>query len=336
MAHIEGPDAKRRFANLVAASGLIERLVPLAPREATVAEVLRVHRRAHVERIRRASDAGGGDAGDGASPFGRGSYEIAMLAAGGAIAAAAGVLEGRVRNAYALVRPPGHHALPDTGLGFCIFNNVAVAARHAQAVHGVARVAIVDWDVHHGNGAQSIFWEDGSVLAVSVHQDGAFPPGSGTVDENGAGPGAGCTINIPLPPGSGVGAYDAAFTQVVVPALLRFRPELVLVASGLDANGMDPLARQMLHSDGYRLLTRLVMQAADEACAGRLVLVHEGGYSPFVVPFCGIAILETLSGVRTGVDDPFLQPIEAYGQALTPHQEAAVRRAEGLVGRVPT
>jgi acetoin utilization deacetylase AcuC-like enzyme len=335
MPHGDGPEAKRRVANLVAASGLLDHLVAVPPRPATDEEILRVHTRAHLERIRSDAAAGGGDAGDGSSPFGPESHDIARLAAGGAIAAVEAVGAGRVANAYALVRPPGHHALAHTGWGFCIFNNGAVAARHAQRALGCVRVAIVDWDVHHGNGAQAIFWDDPTVLTVSIHQAGAYPPGSGGVDELGGPAAHGTNLNVPLPPGSGVGAYDAALDDVVVPALARFAPDLVVVACGLDANGYDPMARQMLHSDGFRLLTRRLIDVAEATCGGRLVLVQEGGYSPWYLPFCGLAIVETLSGVRTAVEDPYLAALAGFGQELRPHQAEAVARAARHVTLVP-
>ncbi|SHN47070.1 class II histone deacetylase [Cryptosporangium aurantiacum] len=329
MEHVESPDAKRRFANLVSASGLLEHLTPLAPRPATVAELTRVHLPEYVADVDRQAAAGGGNLGGG-TPFGEFSYEIALLAAGGVLAAVEAVAGGVVDNAYALVRPPGHHATPDHGRGFCLFNNVAVAARHAQATLGLERIAIVDWDVHHGNGTQDTFWDDPSVLAVSIHQDGVYPPQSGPVTDVG-GPGAeGTTINVPLPPGSGDGAYRAAFTEVVEPALDRFAPDLILVACGFDANGFDPLARQMLSSESFRELTRRVADAAARHCDGRLVLAHEGGYSPFAVPFCGLAVVEQLSGVRTGVEDPFLPIVENYGGQLWPHQADAVAAAAAV------
>ena len=303
-------------------------LIPIAPRPATVEELERVHTPDYVERIRSASDAGGGDAGESA-PFGRGTFEIASLAVGACLAAVDAVLDGTVDNAYALVRPPGHHAEPDRGRGSCIFGNVALAAMHARQARGLERVAIVDWDVHHGNGTQLAFWTDPTVLVVSVHQDSFYPPDSGHLTETGEGEGAGTTVNVPLPPGSGVGAYLTAFERVVVPALRAFRPELVLVASGLDACAIDPQGRMLLHSGGYRQLARLIRTAATELCDGRLVLCHEGGYSPAYAPFCALAIVEELSGIDTGVDDPFLEIFQGMaGQDLTPHQLAVIEAVQ--------
>ncbi len=330
MEHIEAPPAKRRFANLVAVSGLLEQLVPLVPVAATEAQIEAVHTSAHRRRIEAEAATGRGDAGDGSSPFGAESYRIALLASGGVATAVDAVLDGAVDNAYALVRPPGHHAMRANGWGFCIFNNVAVAAAHARA-RGVDRVAIVDLDVHHGNGTEEIFGADPSVLTISIHQDGAYPPGSGPIEHTGEDSALGTNLNIPLPPGSGAGAYEAAMEQVVIPALQRFRPGLVIVASGFDANGMDPLARQMLSSDGFRMCARYLRLAAEEVAGGRIVFAHEGGYSPYVVPFCGLAVVEELSGIRTEVEDPFLAPIEGYGQGLLPHQAEAVARAAANV-----
>jgi acetoin utilization deacetylase AcuC-like enzyme len=221
-------------------------------------------------------------------------------------------------------------------MGFCLFGNVAVAAHHLRSARGVARVAIVDWDVHHGNGTQSAFYDDGDVLTISLHQDGCFPPGSGTVEENGTGAGAGANVNVPLPRGGGRGAYVAAFERVVVPALERFSPDFVIVASGLDASAMDPLGRMQMHSDGYRELTDLLLGVADRQCAGRLVIAHEGGYSSAYVPFCGLAIVEQLSGIASGVDDPMLGLLRLQGgDELAPHEDAAIARCEPLIERVP-
>ncbi|WP_244928081.1 class II histone deacetylase [Nocardioides sp. W7] len=334
MDHVESPPSKRRLLNLLTVSGLLEQLHQVRPRPATEAQVEAVHTPELRRRIQAAAASGRGDAGDGASPFGAASYDIALLAAGGVVAAVDAVLDGEVDNAYALVRPPGHHASAETGWGFCLFNNVAIAARHARS-RGLARVAILDWDVHHGSGTESIFAADPSVLTISLHQDGAYPTGSGPVSYVGEGAGLGANLNVPLPPGSGSGAYEHAMTEVVRPALARFRPDLLLVASGLDGNGGDPMARQLLSSEGFRMLARHARQVAEELCGGRLVLAHEGGYNPWIVPFCGLAIVEELSGVRTPVVDPYLAALEGYGQGLLPHQAAAVARAVAQVVGVP-
>jgi acetoin utilization deacetylase AcuC-like enzyme len=239
---------------------------------------------------------------------------------------------GEVANAYALVRPPGHHATRSGAMGFCLFANAALAGRAALDDLGLGRVAFVDWDVHHGNGTQDVFWEDPRALTLSIHQDGCFPPDSGHVGEIGAGAGEGFNINVPLPPGSGLGAYAAAFDRVVLPALHAYKPDLIIVPSGFDAGGHDPLGRMMLHSDAYRDMTRKLMTAADELCGGRIVMSHEGGYSASTVPFMGLAVLETLSGVRTDVVDPFVEVIGGMAyQGLQSHQEAAIEASAALV-----
>ena len=332
--HIENADGKRRLRNLLEVSGLLEHLVLLKPRPATEVEILRLHTADYVQRIKKMSSERGGDAGE-LTPFGAGSYEIALLAAGGCITAVDTVLDGRVDNVYALVRPPGHHAERDMGRGFCIFGNTALAALHARQARGLVRVAIVDWDVHHGNGTEHAFYSDPSVLTISIHQDNNFPPNSGAIVDTGAGPGEGCNINVPLPAGSGVGAYVATFERVVAPAIRAFRPELVLIASGLDASAMDPLASMMMTSDGYRRLTQIMLAVADEVCGGRLVACHEGGYSPAYVPYCGLAVIEALAGVRTSVEDPLLGLLGGMGgQGIQPHQEAVVVQAARLVERL--
>ena len=322
--HFDHPETKRRMKNLLDVSGLTRQLVPLEPQEASRAQLLRAHTARHIDNVAALSAAGGGDTGMFA-PVGPGGYAIAALGAGGAIAAVDGVMGGAVDNAYALLRPGGHHAEADMGKGFCIFANGAIAARHAQAEHGAGRIAIVDWDVHHGNGAQSIFWDDPSVLTISIHQDRAFPPDGGLSDETGGPEAPGSNINIPLPAGSGAGAYMAAFDQIIEPALDAFAPDLIIVSSGYDAGGWDPLARMMLHSKAYAEMTARMMAAAERHCAGRLVVLHEGGYDVAMGPFLGLAVVETLSGIRTGVEDPFLMIFEHDPhQVLMPHQQAVI------------
>ncbi len=210
-----------------------------------------------------------------------------------------------------------------------------MAIQHGRAVHGLRRVAVVDWDVHHGNGTQAAFYEDRETLTISLHADNLFPANSGTLSEQGAGKGVGSNLNVPLPPGSGDGAYLDAINRVVLPALQRFKPDLIVVACGFDASAADPLGRMMVTSDCYARMTALLMAAADQLCHGRIVMTHEGGYSAHYVPYCGLAVLETLSGVKTGVVDPFLTQFQAFGQqALQPHQKAAVDAAAALVANI--
>ncbi|WP_417624251.1 class II histone deacetylase [Paremcibacter congregatus] len=333
--HAENPETKRRFKNLLEVSGLYQKLHQVDAYHATEEDILRVHTPNYLSRIKAMSAETGGDAGM-LTPFGKGAFDIATLAAGGVMAAVDAVLDGKIDNAYALVRPPGHHAEPDIGKGFCLFANASIAARYAQAKRGLNRIAFVDWDVHHGNGAEKIFWEDASVLTISIHQDRCFPPDSGDMADNGAGEGAGCNINIPLPAGSGVGAYEAAFDRVIIPALQKFKPELIIVPSGFDAGAHDPLGRMMMHSEGYRSLTRKLMDVADELCAGRLVMCHEGGYNDATVPFFGLAVMESLSGIKTHTNDPFMALFEALaGQDLQPHQDQVITSATHLLDKLP-
>ncbi|MBB4661861.1 class II histone deacetylase [Conexibacter arvalis] len=332
--HTENSDTKRRLRNLLDVSGLLDRLVRIDPRPATVEELCRFHAPEYVERVRELSAGAGGEGVDGTTVIGKGSYEVALLAAGGVIAAVDAVLDGTVDNAYALVRPAGHHALADAAMGFCLFGNVAVAAHHARVARGLERVAVVDWDVHHGNGTQAAFYDDPSVLTISLHQDNCFPPGSGLVEETGAGAGEGFNINVPLPPGSGDGAYEAAFERIVVPALERFEPQLILVASGLDASAMDPLGRMMLSPRGYGRIAEQLLDAAARLCDGRVAMAHEGGYSAELVPFCGLAVIERMAGVETKVRGTILQefPAGMGQQQLQPHEAALIDRVAEAAG----
>lgn len=334
--HVAHPDTKRRLHELVVASGLIDHLVELRAAPASREDVLRVHDAAHVDRIvAEGALPKGGDAGDGVSPFGQGGDQIAFLAAGGAIEATRAVVSGEVDRAYALINPPGHHAERALGRGFCIFNNTAVAAAYALDVLGLERVAIVDWDVHHGNGAQDIFWESSRVLNISLHQNRCFPSDSGFVEENGAGEGAGFSVNVPLPPGGGNGVYEYALETVVIPALEAYRPQLILVPCGFDAAIMDPLARMMVRADGFRRMTRLIVDAAERISEGRIVFLQEGGYSPYYVPFCGLGVIEELAGVSTGTADAYAPIVGAMGgDEVLDHERAAVDAAGAAVSRI--
>ncbi len=304
--HYESSETKTRFASLIEVSGLAQDLVKIPAVPATEADILRVHTKEHLNRIKVESLLPkGGDAGDGESPFGYGGYDIAALAAGGAIEALRAVINGTVNNAYALVRPPGHHAIPSTGMGYCIFANAAIAIQNVRETMGVQRVVVVDWDVHHGNGTQEIFYSDPNVLCISIHQDNLYPTDSGFIDDIGGSSAQGSVINIPLPAGSGNGAYVETLEKIVVPAIRKFDPDVIVVASGFDASAADPLGRMLVSSSGYRQLTELLLNVADEVCQGKLMMTHEGGYSPVYVPYCGLAVLETMSGIKTHVADPF-------------------------------
>lgn len=299
----ENPETKRRLRNLIEVTGLTLHLSMQGADAATTEDLLRVHPESYLSAFKATSDAGGGELGL-RTPFGAGGYEIAALSAGLAKGALRSVLTGEVRNAYSLSRPPGHHCTADFPNGFCLLNNIAVAIRAAQADGLVRRVAVIDWDVHHGNGTEAIFWEDPDVLTISLHQERNYPLDTGGVEAQGAGKGKGFNLNLPLPPGTGHRGYLHAMERVVLPALDRFKPEAIIVACGFDAAAVDPLGRMLCTAETFRTLTRMAMQAADRLCGGRLVLVHEGGYSEVYVPFCGHAVLEELSGAPVSAPDP--------------------------------
>ncbi|MDF0731383.1 class II histone deacetylase [Pseudomonas entomophila] len=328
----ESPETKRRLKSLLEVSGLSRALKQCTAEPASEADLLRIHPAAYLARFKALSDAGGGELGPQA-PIGPGSYEIAKLSAGLAIAAVDAVMRGEVDNAYSLSRPPGHHCLADQAMGFCFLANIPIAIEAAKARHGLKRVAVIDWDVHHGNGTQSIYENRSDVLTISLHQEHCYPPGYSGVEDRGRGEGQGCNLNIPLLAGSGHDAYLQAMQQIVVPALARFQPELIVVACGYDANAVDPLARMLLHSDSFRAMTAIVREAAERHCNGRLVLVHEGGYAEAYVPFCGLAAIEELAGLRTSVEDPMLELIQMQ-QPGAEHSRFLEGYVEGLAQRL--
>ena len=312
--HAESPESKRRFRNLVEVSGLAAHLDMRGATPVTHDDMRRIHPADYLARFKALSDAGGGNAGI-YSPFGAGSFEIAAISAGLAKQAVADVWERRVANAYVLTRPPGHHCLPEQSMGFCLLANIPIALEALRAEHGPLRIAVLDWDVHHGNGTQSIYYDRADTLTISIHQESCFPPGQGLVSERGAGAGLGANLNVPLLPGGGHQAYLDALELLVLPALRAYRPQMIVVASGLDANGFDPLARMQAHSDTFRAMTAQVMALADELCGGRMLCVHEGGYAEVIVPFCGLAVVEELARTRTEVIDPVLDLLSAQQPA---------------------
>ncbi|KAG1703384.1 hypothetical protein DVH05_007332 [Phytophthora capsici] len=328
--HWEAPETKRRFHSLLAVSGLLDQLVPIKPQIATMDQMERVHTQRYLQELEHLSAREeGGNAGEEA-PFSQFAFDIARLSAGGVLAAVEAVMNGKVDTAYALTRPPGHHAVADKGMGFCLLNNVAIAAKHLLETYPtqIKKIAIVDYDVHHGNGTQEAFYKDDRVLFVSLHQDNNYPVNSGAIRERGEAQGEGFNVNLPLPPGSGSGAYGYAFQSVVLPLLDRFKPDFILVSSGFDASYADPLAAMILSSRVFRFMAHALIKAANRSCGGRIVFAHEGGYSETYVPFCGVAVIEEMLEIRDAekqVKDPFLDEVEQWGyQELQEHQKKVV------------
>jgi acetoin utilization deacetylase AcuC-like enzyme len=275
--HPEHPNRLRAICEHLASTGLWTRLIPLTPPRASHEAIGLVHPPAYIDHIRRACEQGpiALDPDTIASP---GSWDAALRAAGAATDAVDRLMRGELHSAFCAVRPPGHHALADQAMGFCLFNNIAIAARYAQQRHRLSRVLIVDWDVHHGNGTEAVFEDDPSVLYFSTHQF-PFYPGTGRGSSRGSGAGAGFTINVPLPSGSGDEEAHAAFTGQLLPRAAAFKPELVLISAGFDAHQDDPLAGLAWTESGYAALTKLVRQVADATAGGRIVSMLEGGYN---------------------------------------------------------
>jgi acetoin utilization deacetylase AcuC-like enzyme len=277
----EHPERPQRFDAVEEAlrrAGLLDRVLPLARRAAGEDELRLCHRAEYLKVARHDVESGYQYLSTGDTDIGENSWEVAARAAGAGLSAIDAVAGGKARNAFCLVRPPGHHANAGRGMGFCLFNNVAIAARYAQKKHGVGRVLIVDWDVHHGNGTQDIFYDDGSVYFFSTHQWPLYP-GTGRADEIGSGAGEGTTLNCPFPAGSGRKEILGALQRSLIPAMEKHRPELVLISAGFDSRVGDLLGRFTLTDQDFADLTREVMAIADRFAGGRVVSMLEGGYS---------------------------------------------------------
>lgn len=301
-------------------------LTAVSPTLATITQLRRVHTAAYIERVREAALRGGGVLDHGDTYVTPESYEQALLGVGGGLAAVDAIMTGRVRNGFALIRPPGHHAESDRAGGFCLFNNVAVAARHAQAVYGARRILIVDFDVHHGNGTQHIFYDDPTVLFTSLHlyMPYYFYPGIGALHETGRGRGNGYTLNVPLPPHVGDLGYERILTEVVWPKAESFRPDFILVSAGFDAHWQDPLASAGLTLTGYARLTRGLLAMADKLCHGRVLFVLEGGYHQMALTYGVLNVLYALLA-RDAIHDP-LGPMPQPEQDVTDLLQQLKRR----------
>jgi acetoin utilization deacetylase AcuC-like enzyme len=262
-------------------------------RQATLDEIARVHEIAYINHV--LSLDGKSAALDAETLISPGSVKAALLAAGLGLELVERVIQGKAQNGFVLVRPPGHHARPSTGMGFCLFNNISIAVQKALDM-GLERILILDWDVHHGNGTQEIFYGDDRVLFIDMHQDNLFPVNSGLIDEIGSGKGLGYTVNIPLPSGCHDGDYLYVFDQIVEPLAQRFRPELILVSAGFDAHESDPLGFMNLTTMGFGLLAEKTRKLAETLCKGRLVLFLEGGYNSYFLAKNVISCVETLLG----------------------------------------
>ncbi|RMF29987.1 MAG: histone deacetylase [Chloroflexi bacterium] len=298
--HPENRHRLERILQVLTEQGVLERLVSIPAQPISEDQLQGVHTPAHIARVRQVAEQGGGhlDADTYVTPH---SYDVALLAAGGLVHLVEAVLAGDVDNGFALIRPPGHHATRSRGMGFCLFNNVALAAHVALKERGLERVLIVDFDVHHGNGTQDIFYQDPTVLYFSTHQY-PFYPGTGWIAETGQGAGKGYTVNVPLPPGVGDEGYAAIFEQILWPVAERFRPQLILVSAGYDAHWDDPLAMMRLSLQGYAHLARELVAMATHLCQGRVIFTLEGGYHQQALAYGVLNTLHALLGEQEVVD----------------------------------
>ena len=296
--HPENPNRLRAIYAMLQRGDMEGQFTEIPPRPATREELEMVHLPSYIDLI--ASTAGQParrlDPDTVASPK---SYEAARLAVGGVLEAIEAVLQGKINNAFALVRPPGHHAETNRAMGFCIFNNIAVGAKYVMKMHGMERILIIDWDVHHGNGTQNTFYEDPEVLYFSTHRYGFFYPGTGAPAEVGSGKGEGFTVNVPISPGSGDAEYGNVFLHILKPIALSYEPQLILVSAGFDTYSRDPLGGMGMTERGYARLTNIIMDMAERTCGGKIVITLEGGYDLDGLATSVKAVLRELRGNST-------------------------------------
>jgi acetoin utilization deacetylase AcuC-like enzyme len=320
--HPENAGRLKRILSALEDEGMLARLTLLQPRLASTEEVERVHTAEHVARVQRTAQAGSGylDPDTYVSPR---SFDAALMAAGGVVRAVEAVLADEIANGFALVRPPGHHATPTHAMGFCLFNNVAIAARAALVNGNVERVFIADFDVHHGNGTQDAFEGDPATFYFSTHQY-PYYPGTGHWSEKGVGAGEGTVLDVPLPPGVGDAGYAQVFAELVWPLAGRFQPDLILVSAGYDAHWNDPLAMMNLSLAGYAWLEQELVRMAGELCGGRIVFTLEGGYQLDVLAYGVLNGFYAMLGEDT-IADPFgpsPHPERPVGELITRLKDA--------------
>ncbi len=303
--HVENAGRLEAIISHLEQTQLKQQLIPIKPRAASIEEISQVHHKQYISRIQDAAQRGGGwlDADTVMSPD---SYEAAVYAAGGVIGATETVMNGEIDSAFALVRPPGHHATDQRAMGFCLFNNVAIATKYALNKYKLDRIAIIDFDVHHGNATHDTFYDDPQVLYISTHQY-PFYPGTGRAEQTGSGTAEGTTVNIPLPAGCGDTEYLQVFEQIIAPATKRFKPEFILVSAGYDPHWADGIALMQVTTTGFGRMVKIIKGLADELCHGRLVFTLEGGYNPIALATSVKATFDVLLG-NTDIEDPLGQP----------------------------
>ncbi|MEX0776336.1 MAG: histone deacetylase [Phycisphaeraceae bacterium] len=299
--HPERPSRCDAVIDALQQGCLYDQMLRIEAREAEMDELVRCHDKDYLAQAQREIESGREALSTGDTMVCPATWQATIMASGGVMNAVDAVMAGRADNAFCVVRPPGHHAMPAVGMGFCVVNHVAVAARYAQRKHGVDRVLIADWDVHHGNGTQDIFYDDGSVFFFSTHQSPWYP-GTGAADEHGKGKGRGTTLNCPMLAGSGRHQVLGAFLERLVPAMQEFQPELVLISAGFDSRIDDPLGRFMLTDDDFVELTKVLRYIANDYAGGRMISVLEGGYSLDGLASAAAAHVKVLMGQEKMVE----------------------------------
>ncbi len=299
--HPENASRLEAIISYLEQTKLIHQLTPIKPRAASVEELSPVHHKQYISHIQEVAQNGGGwlDVDTVMSPD---SYEAALYAAGGVIKASEAVMQGEIASAFALVRPPGHHATAAQARGFCLFNNVAIATKYTLEKYNLERIVIIDFDVHHGNGTQESFYDNSQVLYTSTHES-PFYPGTGYIEETGSGIAEGTTVNVPLPAGCGDAEYLSVFEEIIIPVVRRFKPQIILVSAGYDCHWADGLAMMQITTTGFAQMTKIIKGLADELCSGRLVFTLEGGYHLTALAASVKATFEVLLG-NSNIEDP--------------------------------